>query len=85
VDIVAASAFLQFLAGLLDKGANGGLANKKQMRLLWYTEPARRINVTGVGDLNIGSLRIGTFAARVRTQAGDIIIICPEYGEMERR
>ena len=50
----------------VDGGANNGLGNPKEIRLLDYVTPARYIDVDGVGDIEVRSLRIGTFAAKTR-------------------
>jgi hypothetical protein len=81
---IVASSLIHDVTGLVDGGANGGLANPKEMRLLYYAEPSRRVNVTGVGDHDIPGLRIGTFAAKVITTTGKAILcIFHEYGELK--
>ncbi|KAL7490750.1 hypothetical protein ACHAWT_000281, partial [Skeletonema menzelii] len=80
----ASAAYSTDIAGLIDGGANGGLANPKEMRLISYTNPERYVNITGVGNLNIPRLRIGTFAAKVRLQDGRyVLMIFHEYGELK--
>ena len=69
--------------GLIDGGANTGLANPKYLRLLRYANPSRTIDITGIGDANLVGLRIGTFAAKVHDQGGiPIVLIFNEYGEL---
>ena len=69
--------------GLIDGGANTGLANPKYLRLLRYANPSRTIDVTGIGDANLVGLKIGTFAAKVHDQGGiPIVLIFNEYGEL---
>ena len=79
----ASAAFTNQVAGLIDSGANGGLANPKEMKLISYASPGRFVNITGVGNMKIPRLRIGTFAAKVQTQDGRyIILMFHEYGEL---
>eukprot|EP00986_Skeletonema_menzelii_P011263 scaffold5762_cov86-Skeletonema_menzelii.AAC.1 len=55
------------------------------MRLMDYVSPYRYINITGVGDLTIPSLKIGNFASKVQLQDGrHVIMIFHEYGELLR-
>eukprot|EP00984_Skeletonema_dohrnii_P031889 scaffold24984_cov234-Skeletonema_dohrnii-CCMP3373.AAC.1 len=80
----AAAALLTDIAGLIDGGANGGLANPQEMRLLYYADPTRCINITGVGNHSITKLRIGTFCAKVQLQDGRyVLMIFHEYGELK--
>ena len=79
----ASTALSQDVAGLVDGGANGGLANPAEMRLICYADPPRYVNITGVGNLKIPKLKIGTFAAKVQLQDGRwVIMIFHEYGEL---
>eukprot|EP00985_Skeletonema_marinoi_P005226 scaffold2257_cov155-Skeletonema_marinoi.AAC.1 len=79
----ASVAYTTDVAGLIDGGANGGLGNRKEMRLIAYTSPERYVNITGVGNHNIPRLRIGTFAAKVQLQDGRwVLMIFHEYGEL---
>jgi len=65
----------------VDGGANNGLGNPKEIRLLDYVTPARYIDVDGVGDIEVRSLRIGTFAAKTRLSDGMfVLLIFHEYG-----
>ena len=68
----------EVFASLLDWGCNGGNAGE-DCRLLFYTTPARYADVTGIADHTISNLRIGTFAAVVKTQYGLIVIIMHQY------
>ena len=84
VNYHVSAAYSANIAGLIDGGANGGLANPKEMRLISYSSPDRYVNITGVGDLNIPRLRIGTFAAKVQLQDGRyVLMIFHEYGELK--
>ena len=70
-------------SGLIDGGANGGLANPKEMKLIAYSDPTRFIHITGVGDLRIPKLKIGTYASKVQLQDGRfVLMIFHEYGEL---
>eukprot|EP00986_Skeletonema_menzelii_P018740 scaffold26697_cov202-Skeletonema_menzelii.AAC.1 len=70
--------------GLIDGGANGGLANPRKLRLLQYVTPSRRVDVAGVGDSRIRGIRIGTFAGVGTTDGGNkVILIFHEYGELD--
>lgn len=80
--VIAASALMLGIAGLIDGGANGGLASPTEMRRIRYAEPSRKLNIEGVGDHNIEGLPIGTYAAKVRAADGWILAIFPEYGEL---
>ena len=83
VTYYASAAFSTEITGLIDGGANGGLANPREMRLINYTCPPRYVNITGVGDLNIPKLKIGTFASKVQLQDGRfVLMIFHEYGEL---
>mmetsp|Transcript_12867 Transcript_12867/g.21161 ORF Transcript_12867/g.21161 Transcript_12867/m.21161 type:complete len:735 (-) Transcript_12867:3937-6141(-) len=67
---------------LIDSGANNGLANSKQLRRLNYSVPRRYIKVTGIGESDDRSIRIGTFAGKVTTEMGrEVILILHEFGE----
>ena len=81
--VIVASALLLDISGLIDGGANGGLASPNEMRRLNYVDPPRRVNVTGVGEHSINGLAIGTYAAKIRTSHGYIIGIFHEYGELK--
>lgn len=71
------------VGGLVDGGANGGLANTQEMRLLDYVSPSRYINITGVGDLSIPRLKIGNYASKVQLQDGrHVLMLFHEYGEL---
>lgn len=71
--------------GLIDGGANTGLANPEELRLLHYAYPPRYINVNTAGDMNIEALQIGTFAGKVTLETGEsFVLIFNEYGELLR-
>jgi len=79
----ASAALSTDTSGLIDGGANGGLANPKEMKLIAYSDPTRFVNITGVGDLNIPKLKIGTYAAKVQLHDGRyVLMIFHEYGEL---
>jgi len=68
---------------LVDGGANAGLANPKYLKRLWYAEPPRFINVTGIVGNKICALKIASFAAKVTTSEGtQVILVFHEYGEI---
>ena len=74
-----------FSLGLVDGGANTGLANLQQMRLLYYAYPSRYINVDTAGGMRIQALQVGTFAAKATTKSGEaILLIFNEYGELRQ-
>eukprot|EP00984_Skeletonema_dohrnii_P007483 scaffold2711_cov87-Skeletonema_dohrnii-CCMP3373.AAC.1 len=75
---------LDVILGLIDGGANVGLANPNYLRLLQYALPSRKINVSGIGNSRLDELRIGTFAGTAMTSCGHLVLlIFNEYGEME--
>ena len=39
--------------GLLDGGANGGISNGKDMRLMYFHPDSHRVNISGVGNHRI--------------------------------
>ena len=51
---------LAVILGLIDGGANVGLANPNYLKLLQYALPSRKINVSGIGNSCLDELRIGT-------------------------
>eukprot|EP00984_Skeletonema_dohrnii_P028703 scaffold18756_cov80-Skeletonema_dohrnii-CCMP3373.AAC.1 len=61
---------LDVILGLIDGGANVGLANPNYLRLLQYALPSRKVNVSGIGNSHLDELRIGTFAGVVMTSCG---------------
>jgi hypothetical protein len=70
--------------GLIDGGANTGLINHSDLRLIRYATPARHVNITGIADSRVLNVRIGTFAAKVITQDGDsVILIFHEHGAID--
>ena len=67
--------------GLMNGGANCGLGNENDLRLLSYAEPERTIVVTGHNGTNDRALKIGTLAAKVTNANGEsILIIMHEFG-----
>jgi len=58
----------------------------REIRLLDYVTPSRYIDVDGVRDIEVRSLRIGTFAAKTRLSDGlFVLLIFYEYGELKDR
>ena len=57
--------------GLVDRGANGGIAGR-DTRVLHET--TRTIDLSGVDDHTVRNLTIVTAGAVVRTQRGDVIL-----------
>ena len=81
--LIVCSANVHRISGLVDGGANGGLANPTEMRLLYYADPTRRVNVRGVGDQDLIGLRIGTFCVKIQFEDGRYALgIFHEYGEL---
>eukprot|EP00984_Skeletonema_dohrnii_P035775 scaffold35955_cov261-Skeletonema_dohrnii-CCMP3373.AAC.1 len=75
---------LAVILGLIDGGANVGLANPNYLKLLQYALPSRKINVSGIGNSRLNELRIGTFAGTAMTSCGhQVLLIFNEYGEMK--
>lgn len=73
VSINVVAAHLMVMSGLLDGGANGGLAHPKEMKVLFLADPSRRINVNGVGGTLTG-LPIGTVAVKYTCTDGQKVI-----------
>ncbi len=68
---------------LVDRGANYGLGNPNDIRQLWYADPPRFVNVVVAGGNKINSIKVASFAAKVKTIEGTpIILVFYEYGEI---
>eukprot|EP00984_Skeletonema_dohrnii_P018991 scaffold8992_cov154-Skeletonema_dohrnii-CCMP3373.AAC.4 len=75
---------LSFILGLIDRGANVGLANPRHLRLLQYAFPSWKINVNGIGNSRLSGLKIGTFGGTTTTTCGTLVLlIFHEYGEID--
>ena len=75
---------LSFILGLIDGGANVGLANPRHLRLLQYAFLSQKINVNGIGNSRLSGLRIGTFTGTTTTTCGTpVLLIFHEYGEID--
>ena len=58
--------------GLVDRGANGGLAGK-DLRVIALTD--RWVDITGINDIRIDNFRIGTAGGVVKTQKGPVMAV----------
>ena len=65
--------------GLIDGGANGGICNGKDMRLMYYHPDDERVNISGVGNHLINNRRLATFCAVVETMNGRFLAIFHNY------
>ena len=74
---VSRSSTLSVLASLIDRGANGGVANGADCRIISKT--SRMVDVTGVGNHQLTNKPVVTMGAVVETDKGPVIIICHEY------
>jgi hypothetical protein len=64
------------LGGLVDRGANGGLAGKDLSRIA-ITD--RRVDITGINDIRVDNIPIGTVGGVVKTHKGPAIAIFHQY------
>ena len=55
---------------MIDGGANGGIFNGKDMKLICYHPDDQRVNISGVGNHLINDKRLASFCAVVSTDAG---------------
>jgi hypothetical protein len=62
--------------GLVDRGANGGLAGK-DLKVIATTD--RRVDITGINDIKVDNIRIGTVGGVVKSHRGPIIAIFHQY------
>ena len=69
----------QSTSHLIDRGANGGLADA-DMRILQKTD--RKRNIVGIDDLELTGLDVVTAAALFDTQKGPVIRIIHEYAHL---
>ena len=63
---------------LIDRGANGGILGN-DARVFRKSVPPREVDVTGIDNHEINSLRIVDASARVLTQHGPAILILQQY------
>jgi hypothetical protein len=64
------------VGALVDRGANGGIVGS-DARLISATD--RKVSVTGIDNHHMTNLQVGTYAAVVRTQMGEVIVLLHEY------
>jgi hypothetical protein len=62
--------------GLVDRGANGGLAGK-DLKLIATTD--RWVDITGINEIRVDNIRIGTVGGVVKTHRGPVIAIFHQY------
>jgi hypothetical protein len=62
--------------GLVDRGAHGGLAGR-DLRIISTTD--RWVDITGINDIRIDNIRIGTVGGVVKTQKGPVIAIFHQH------
>ena len=65
--------------GLIDGGANCGISNGKDMKLICYHPDNQLINISGVGNHLINNKRLASFCAVVSTDAGPTLGIWHNY------
>ena len=65
--------------GLIDGGANGGISNGKDMKLICYHPDNQRVNISDVGNHLINDKRLASFCAVVSTDAGPKLGIWHNY------
>jgi hypothetical protein len=61
---------------LVDRGANGGIAGN-DCRIISYSD--RTVDVTGIANHQLTSIKIGTVGAYARSQRGPVILIMNQY------
>ena len=66
---------------LIDRGANGGIAGD-DVKVISYTD--RLVDVTGIDNHQITSIRIGTVGAVAESQRGSVIVIMHQYALHQR-
>jgi hypothetical protein len=67
---------LTSLLHLVDRGANGGLAGK-DLKVIATTD--RRVDITGINDIRVDNIRIGTVGGVVKSHRGPVIAIFHQY------
>ena len=65
--------------GLVDGGANGGIADGRTMRLMYYNADGDSVNVSGVGNHMINNLRLGTFCTVAESHIGLVLLVFHNY------
>ena len=68
----------RIIASLMDRGANGGFAGADCI-LLEQSFPLRYADVTGAGNKQINHLPLGTYAGKVMSHKGPVILIMHQY------
>ena len=78
---VSKNGSLRELGALIDGGANGGVIGD-DARILEYVENAT-VDLTGIGDIEVASLKLGLGAAVVETvHDGPIIVLMAQYADL---
>ncbi len=77
-NIVSASA----MQSLVDRGANGGVGGE-DVRLLSYV-PGRTVNIQGLDNHQLTSVRIGTVAGIANSTDGPVLLLFPQYAYLGR-
>ena len=62
---------------LIDRGANGGVGGE-DVRLLHFL-PGRTVNIQGIDDHQLSSIRLGTVAGVIETRFGPLVLIFHQY------
>ncbi len=62
---------------LIDRGANGGVGGE-DVRLLHYV-PGRVVNIQGIDNHQLDSIRIGTVGGVVNSNQGPLVLIFHQY------
>ena len=65
--------------GLVDCGANGGICNGKDMRLMFYHLDDEHVNISRVGNHLINNRQLATFCAVIKTHLGRFLGIFHNY------
>ena len=63
---------------LVDRGANGGVAGE-DIRIVDQQTPLKTVNIQGIDNHQINDVRVGTVAAVVPSQRGEVIAIMHNY------
>jgi hypothetical protein len=66
-------------SGLVDRGANGGLAGHNMRSI---SETDRKVDITGINDHQMTDLKIITAGAVIPSQRGEILGIFPQYARV---
>jgi hypothetical protein len=62
--------------GLVDRGANGGLAGK-DLKVIATTD--RWVDITGINNIRVDNIRIGTVGGVVKSHRGPVIAFSHQY------